>query len=107
MKRSIPEYEQLAKRLLQDRAITELGSDTVLCYRVAEPREKDASDAILELLEALDEAKEDLAAYAVCGTCSTYEHCKNKSWEQKRGIRMDQPACYRWKWRGGRVETFE
>lgn len=106
MKRGLDEYRRIADKLLEDKPIRELGTGKVLCYRKADEREADASAAMIELLAVIDQAKEDLEHYAVCGTCSTYSKCRER-YRGKREIVSSEynSACYKWKWRGSRIDA--
>jgi len=105
MERRRADYEKLATSLLEDFPIKELGSDKVLCWRIATDREIDASKAITELLATLNDAIEDLKAYPVCGLCKSYRpdcqqygHCKIKKGRQT--ITERSSGCGKWEWKG-------
>jgi len=105
MTRGFDEYKRIAERLLEDKPICELGTGKVLCYRKPDEKELEAYTAMQELFYVIDQAKSDLEAYAVCGTCSKFQRCK----ERYQGNRLTAPiefshACYGWKWRGSVVE---
>lgn len=102
MKKSLKEYLTLAESLLEDKPVYELGSNKVLCYRVADERERAAHDAIVDLVEATVKAKDDLEQFAVCGTCSRLMHCKQHHQSKRQdAVPIDHnAACYKWKWRG-------
>lgn len=105
MKIDTQEYKHLADRLLQDKAIKELGTDLVLCYRKADEREIEASQAIRKLLDYIELAEDELERYAVCGTCKYYEKCKERFGRDRNGISTEYNyACYKWKWRGGLLD---
>ena len=102
MKKSLKEYSTLANSLLKDKPIYELGSKKILCYRVADERERDACEAIVDLVCTVKKASEDLERFAVCGTCAHLKHCKAEHQsKRKNSVPIDyNPACYKWKWRG-------
>lgn len=101
----LDEYKQIAKKLLEDKPIRELGTGKVLCYRKPDEKEVEAHDAMIGLLSVIDQAKSDLEKYAVCGTCYKLAVCK----KNYRGKRVTTPmefstACHKWKWRGAVTE---
>lgn len=107
MKKILKDYLILAKSLLKDKPIYELGSNKTLCYRVADERELAAYDAIVDLSETITKAEEDLERFAVCGTCSHLKHCKQHHQSKRQNtVPIDyNTACYKWKWRGTALDV--